>query len=243
MRITFLIFAIFFSSHLFGQSEKIKERFRQLKPDLWLNIWDKENSDSKINIDTLSYDDIPKYLDFRGTVVEALRWKDNASEKILVQTVTGQFNWKDYEENSKEYLIQDKSELYVYLFEQKQNDNKFNVSWKIYDYTECFGVDWFTGFIPKATTITDLDQDGITEITVPYVLICRGGMDPGVMKIIMYEDEVKYALRGSTMLMCESKDSYGGENSASENLKINALFLNFLTQRWNVHKCEKGRFY
>src|SRR5690606_3137542 len=200
------------------------------------------NSDTKMNIDTLSYDDIPKYLEFRGTVVEALRWKDNASEKILVQTVTGQFNWKDYEENSKEYMIQDKSELYVYLFEQKQNDNKFNFSWKIYDYTECFGVDWFTGFIPKATTITDLDKDGITEITIPYVLICRGGMDPGVMKIIMYEDGIKYALRGSTMLMCESKNPYGGENSASENLKTQPLFQNLLNQRWNVHKCEKGRF-
>src|SRR5690606_9917507 len=190
MRIIFFIFTLFFTSHLFAQSEKTKDRFRQLKPDLWLNIWDKENSDTKMNIDTLSYDDIPKYLEFRGTVVEALRWKDNASEKILVQTVTGQFNWKDYEENSKEYMIQDKSELYVYLFEQKQNDNKFNFSWKIYDYTECFGVDWFTGFIPKATTITDLDKDGITEITIPYVLICRGGMDPGVMKIIMYEDGI-----------------------------------------------------
>lgn len=230
--------------HFFGQSNKTKERFRELKASVWLGIWDKENSDSKIKIDTLSYDDIPKYIDFRGTVVEALKWNDAVSEKILIQTVTGQFNWKDYEENSKNYMIQDKSELYAYLFEKKHNEDKFNFSWKIYDYKECFGVDWFTGFIPKATTITDINKDGITEITIPYVLICRGGMDPGTMKIIMYENGVKYALRGLTMVGgCEGQYSYGGEYLASDNLKSSKSFMSFLTKRWNTHKCEKGRFY
>ena len=46
---------------------------------------------------------------------------------------------------------------------------------------------------------------GVAEISIPYVSICRGGMDPGVMKIIMYEGSTKYALRGSTMLMCKSE--------------------------------------
>lgn len=243
MKTIFLVFTLLLSGYSFGQAIQLKEQSNQLKPELWLGIWDKKNSASKINIDTLSYDDIPKYLDFRGTVVEALRWTDEASEKILVQTITGQFNRKDYEENSKEFLIQDKSELYVYLFERKESGDKFNISWKIHDFTECFGVDLFTGFIPKATTITDIDNDGITEVTVPYVLICRGGMDPGTMKIIMYEGSEKYALRGSTMIACDGENPYGGKNSASENLNSNAVFLNFLNKRWDSHKCEKDRFY
>jgi len=244
MKYALLFCFLFMTHHFFGQSNETEKKFRQLKPDVWLGIWDKENSESKIKIDTLSYDDIPKYLDFRGIVVEALKWKDNVSEKILVQTVTGQFNWKNYEENSLDYMIQNKSELYAYLFEKRHNENKFNFSWKIYDYTECFGVDWFTGFVPKGTTITDVNKDGITEITIPYVLICRGGMDPGTMKIIMYENRTKYALRGSTMLGgCDGQFSYGGEYSASDNLKPNRLFMNFLTKRWNIHKCENGRYY
>ena len=99
----------------FGQTESHKEKFRQLEPDIWLGIWDKENSDKSIKVDTLSYDDIPKTIDYRGTVVETLRWSDSNGENILIQTVTGHFTWKDYDKDSTNFMIQDKSELYAYL--------------------------------------------------------------------------------------------------------------------------------
>jgi hypothetical protein len=236
------IFLIAFSFG-FGQSKSHSDKFRKLEPDVWLGIWDKPNSESTLKIDTLFYDEIPKNLDFKGTVVEALKWKDALGENILIQTVTGHFSWKDYEENSKSYMLQDKSELYAYLFRKTNSESEFVRVWKVYDFNKCYGVDWFTGFIPKATTITDVNNNGISEITLPYVLICRGGMDPGEMKIIMYEENTKYALRGSTMLMCKSENPYGGEYSSSENLKNNTIFLNFLVKRWNIHKCENGKYY
>lgn len=237
------ILLLLLSQLTLAQSQEHQEKFRQLEPDLWLGIWDKIHSSNSIKIDTLSYDDIPKSLDFRGTVVEALRWTDTNGVNLLIQTVTGQFNWKDYDENSLDYTLQDKSELYAYLFQKNDTDKEYQKVWRVYDYTECFGVDWFTGFIPKATTITDVDQDGVAEVSLPYVLICRGGVDPGVMKIIMYEGGTKYALRGSTMLMCDSDLSFGGEYKPSENLKNNKIFLDFLHQHWERNKCERGRFY
>ena len=228
---------------VYGQTENHKKIFRQLEPDVWLGIWDSKNSSKSIKIDTLSYDEIPKYLDFRGTVVEAIKWTDSLGENILIQSVTGHFTWKDYDKDSTDYMIQDKSELYAYLFQKKKNETTFSRAWKIYDYTECFGVDWFTGFIPKATTVTDLNNDGVSEICLPYVSICRGGMDPGTMKIIMYEGNTKFALRGSTMLMCGSEHPYGGEFTPSENLKENKTFMDFLTKRWNSNRCEEGKYY
>ncbi len=237
------IFILIIPNLCFGQTKNHKEKFRLLEPDICLGIWDKENSSESIKVDTLNYDDISKAIDFRGTVVEALKWTDSSGENILIQTVTGHFTWKDYDEDSTDYLIQDKSELYAYLFQKCKSDKEFKRKWRVYDYTECFGVDWFTGFVPKATTITDLDNDGIIEISLPYVSICRGGMDPGIMKIILYEGNTKYALRGSTMLMCGSENPYGGEFTASENLKTNQIFENFLTEHWNRNKCEEGKFY
>jgi len=237
-----LLFLII-SQFSFGQTEEHKERIRQLEPDIWMNIWDKENSTKTIQIDSLSYDDIPKTLDFRGTVIEALKWTDSGDDNILILTITGHFNWKDYGKDSTDYILQDKSELYAYLFQKSKFDNDYKRKWRVYDYTECFGVDWFTGFVPKATTITDLDDDGIAEITLPYVSICRGGMDPGEMKIIMYEDSIKYALRGSTMLMCESGYPYGGEYKPSDNLKNNSTFFEFLKTHWDRNKCEDGKYY
>lgn len=234
------ILLILICNSVFGQDQTNSEKFRQLEPDVLLGIWDQENSDKSIKIDSLSYDDIPKYLDFRGIVVEVLKWTDHLGENILVQSVTGQFNWKDYNKDSTNYMIQDKSELYAYLFQKKKGEKEFTKKWKVYDYTECFGVDLYTGFIQKATTITDVNNDGITEISIPYVLICRGGIDPGVMKIIMYENNTKYALKGSTMF-CIGERSFGGEFKPSENLVNNKKLKDFLTKRWNIHKCENKR--
>ncbi|WP_196889424.1 M949_RS01915 family surface polysaccharide biosynthesis protein [Aureivirga sp. CE67] len=231
------ILILIISLFSFGQTEK------DLVPELRLEIWDKENSDNSIKIETLIYDEIPKYIDFRGTVVQALKWTDSNGENILIQTITGAFDWKDYEENSTNYTIQDKSELYAYLFQKRASDKEFRRKWRVYDYTECYGVDWFTGFIPKATTITDLDKDGVSEITLPYVSICRGGVDPGRMKIIMYEGGTKYALRGSTMLMCKSEHPFGGDFKPSENLKNKKVFSKFLIEHWDRNKCENRKYY
>lgn len=243
MRYISTIILLLLANLILGQTNSQQEKFSLLEPDVRLGIWDKKNSDKSIMIDTISYDEIPKYLDFRGTVVEALKWSDSMGEYILIQAVTGHFNWKEYDKDSANYILQDKSELYAYLFQNTNADHTFKLKWRMYDYTECFGVDWYTGFVPQATTITDLDNDGTTEVSIPYVLICRGGMDPGVMKIIMYEGSTKYSLRGSTTLMCDSQHPYGGEFTPSDNLKDQSIFLDFLTKHWNSNKCENGKYY
>ncbi|ADV50065.1 hypothetical protein I2486_13615 [Cellulophaga sp. E16_2] len=240
MKSIITLFFITITSITIAQSETHLEKISTLEPDLWLGIWDSANSSTKIKIDTLSYDDIPKTLDFRGTVVEALHWEDALGNNILIQTVTGHFNWKDYEDNGTDYMVQDKAELYAYLFTKKKGESTYQRKWKIYDYTACFGVDWHIGFLAKATTITDIDEDGISEISIPYLVVCRGGMDPSSLKIIMYEDNEKYALRGETMIMCGSEDSYGGDFTMSDTVQNNTSFKNFLVQRWDSTKCEDG---
>lgn len=239
-----LLFAVVPEMVAGQSSDRKQDDFKTLKASIWLHIWDRDSSDKSLKVDTIGYDDIPKYLDFRGTVVEALKWTDKLGDNILVLSVTGWFPWKDYDkEDSTIYMLQDKWELYAYLFRKGANEVNFRRAWKVYDYNECFGVDWFAGFIPNATTITDLDDDGIAEVSMPYVLICRGGVDPGTMKIIMYEGNEKYALRGETLIMCDTEFPYGGKYVQSENLTKEKDFKNFLIQRWNRYKCENGRFY
>ena len=243
MKIFITLLILIATSFSFAQSEENIEKFRALEPNVWLGIWDKENSSDSIKIDTLSYDEIPKSIDFKGTVVEALKWTDANGENILIQTVTGYFTWKDYEENSKDYMFQDKAELYAYLYVKSNAEQEYKKKWRVYDYIECYGVDMFIGFVPKATTITDLDNDGISEIAIPYVSMCRGGMDPGILKIIMFEENTKYALRGSTMIMCGREAPYGGEYEASSNLEQKPSFNDFLKKNWDRNKCEEGKYY
>lgn len=230
------------SLNLFSQEKSDSEILKNTKPSYFIGIWDEKNSEKSLKISKLSYDEIPKDLDFRGTVIEALKWSDYNGDNILIQSLSGQFDWKDYEKNSKQYMLQDKSEIYAYLFIKGKDNESYKLKWRLYDYNECFGVDWFTGFIKSSTTITDLNNNGIAEISMPYILVCRGGLDPGNMKIIMYEGNVKYALRGETMICLGENNSYGGNYKSSENLENQKEFKDFLLNKWRSEKCENGRF-
>lgn len=231
MKSIYLIFMFGFIATCLGQTKLDRKHFEQLEAQISMGTWDNTHSDINLKVQLLGYNFIPKALDFRGTVVEALKWSDLVGEKILIQTVTGRFDTTDDSDD-----METKSELYVYLFEKKRGETKYSLTWRIYDFTVCFGVDMETGFIPKSTTITDLNLDGIAEITVAYYLICRGGMDPAPMKIIMYDKEAKYVLRGETKLYGHAENldnaSYGGSYTASQNLTENKLFENFMKARW-----------
>lgn len=233
---------LFLSLNLFCQKKSDSEILKIIKPSYFIGVLDEKKSEKFFKISKLSYDEIPKYLDFRGTVVEALKWSDTNGDNILVQSSSGIFNWKDNKKNSKQYSLQDKSEIFAYLFIKEKDDEFYKLKWRLYDYNECFGVDWFTGFIENSTTITDLNSNGIAEVSMPYVLICRGGLDPGNMKIVMYEGNVKYALRGETMICLGEKNSYGGDYKLSENLEYQKELKEFLQNKWNSEKCENGRF-
>lgn len=243
MKILVFLLLSLLSNFVFSQKQSDQSKMRAIKPKIQLDIIDFENCYKEIVVERISYDEIPKNIDFRGTVVESTKWSDILGENILIQTVSGQFKWKDYLDGSNEYDLQDKSELHAYLFRKERNSKTFKPVWKIYDYMECYGVDWFTGFIPHATTITDQDRDGVSEISIPYVLICRGDVSPGVMKIIMYENKDKYALRGTTMTFCSDQNKTDGIFKPSNNLPKDSVFYAFLENRWEEHKCENQRFY
>lgn len=232
-----ILFSFIISNSLFSQS--VSEKEDALFAEVPLGIWDASSSESSFKIDTLMYDEIPKDLNFRGTVVTTLNWEDGQGEKILILSKSGSFDWKDFEESpSTGFTIQDKSELFAYLFLKPSGSHFYKKLWRMYDFTECFGVDMYAGFKSTATTITDLDKDGIAEVAIPYVLFCRGGMDPGIMKIIMYEGNTKYALRGETTICRDGEVLYGGEYKADDLTIKNDVFHDFLKQRWETHKCE-----
>lgn len=68
--------------------------------------------------------------------------------------------------------------------------------WTVLDYVDCPDLDVDGNFFYKAITVTDLNHDGLAEVTLPYHLFCGGGVDSHTMKVIMREGVLKYAVRG-----------------------------------------------
>lgn len=195
---------------------------------------------------------IPKKIKYSGSPVETWKWKDSLGENWLILSTSENV----VNENSGEQT----KRLFAYHYCKK--DTGYRVLWKLNDMIRECPVDITVAFIKGTTSITDLDKDGIAETTILYKLACRGDVSPANMKLIMHEDSVKYALRGSmwspltsdnpetAVLPVTEKDmnletlpgykgtddeyykEYGRYKTEKEFVKAPASFLSFARRQW-----------
>jgi hypothetical protein len=110
--------------------------------------------------------------------------------------------------------------------------------WTIKDGVDCPGLDGEAQFLRKGVTVTDLDGNGVAEVTVPYSIFCGGGVDPAVLKVILRQGDTKLALRGETELRFKGQAPMGGKNTPDKALLLpeNAVFKQHLDKVWKQVK-------
>lgn len=89
------------------------------------------------------------------------------------------------------------TDYYVYHFSIV--NSSVVLKWKIRDYVKDCDFDTRFRFIDNALSITDLNNNGVKEIWIMYSLGCRSDVSPDELKLIMYEGDTKYAIRGYTL--------------------------------------------
>ncbi len=226
MRILFVIIIICIQTLTYAQQTTLRDKEESMKSTLWLSISDFKNSTLKL--DSIGFGEIPKEIEYRGIVVEALKWADSSGTNILLLTQTGGFNFKDTTGE-----INAKAEINAYLFTKKKSEKTYSRLWKLYDLVVCFGVDMYAGFYQRGLTITDIDKDGFAEITFIYKLSCRGDVSPATQKLILYEKTDKYAMRGETLIRAGNPKINNKNNfTPDDKLKTKTDFFEFAKKRW-----------
>jgi hypothetical protein len=95
-------------------------------------------------------------------------------------------------------------------------------------------------FHDAARAVTDLDGDGIAEVTFAYELACRSDVSPSTYKLLLLEGGTKYILRGETTV--DPGDGViGGKFTADpEEAKWPAPFLAAAKRLWDATKKDLG---
>lgn len=145
--------------------------------------------------------DIPATIKVKGTVQEVWKWSDNLGENILITSAIA-----PHDEQSKDGEEGQSAEIHAFHYTKKDGD--YTQVWMMHDAEKLCPVDITCDFIPGSSTITDLDKDGIAEIKVQYSVACRGDVSPATMKLIMYENGVKFALRGNMWIPYSPDSKY-----------------------------------
>lgn len=166
---------------------------------------------------------LPEGVTVRGSKLErALTFHDKAGTHYVVFSSTAKGNQSAY--------------LYVddWLIAGKAKPvSKLPVR-DMVDPCEMGGID--VRFHDAATAVTDLDHDGLAELTFSYELACRSDVSPATYKLLVIEDGAKLILRGTTRVDDDGKGAVlGGEFTPDPApAKWPTAFLEHAKQRWNA---------
>jgi hypothetical protein len=160
---------------------------------------------------------LPKGIKYEGKIKSAVRFTDKAGDNIVITTETGIYNNAKFkhENEGKD------AELFAYHFIIKNDSVK--QTWKVYDFISDCPFDLEVSFIKNTFQVTDLNKDGVAEIWLMYTAACRSDVSPVDTKIIMYQAQQKYAMRGQNRVQVGT-DEQGNEQYLGGEYKLDPAF-------------------
>jgi hypothetical protein len=166
-----------------------------------------------------------------GNIKQFMRWTDHLGDNYLILTVTDKIKTAVKKSRSGKDCNDgcvDK-ELYAYHFIGKDS-----LLWKLADFEKACEFDNIVEFRKGATTITDLDNNGLAEVWIMYSTTCTSDISPRTLKLIMYEGNKKYAIRGTSQPSKNMTDEkFGGKfNPDKEFDGLPQSFKDFARNLW-----------
>ena len=187
----------------------------------------------QISVSQLDLTKLPKGIKYEGKIKSAVRWFDSLGDNVVILTETGIYRSKKYthENDSRD------AELFAYHFIVK-NDSA-SLAWRVYDFISDCTESIEASFIKNSFQVTDLDSNGVAEIWLMYKTVCHGDVSPCTMKIIMYQGNQKFAMRGENKV-CVGIDDKGNYLYHGGEYKFDLAFANgpkafleFAKKLWN----------
>jgi len=177
----------------------------------------------------------------KGNIVKVSRYEDRTGSNLIILTETDVESRPD--PGDRENTLRSK-ELYARRYVCGEDREDMKMAWQVTDFVrDCWLYEIAVSFVGDAFRITDLNDDGLSEVWMTYTLACRGEPSPMTMKIIMYEGDHKYAIRGlSRSLVADfgdpEKNEYAGGDYVADAAFDSAppAFLDFANELWKKYK-------
>lgn len=155
---------------------------------------------ARFNIRRLNAGELPTTIKFKGDLYQAWQWQDSLGDNLLITSqATATYSTKPGEEEGAAATL--------HAFHYLNKPEGYTLLWQLHDGVEACPVDLSCQYI-DSVQITDLDGNGIAETGLLYKTACRGDVSPAYMKLIMHEDNRKYALRGNMWVKLNPADSF-----------------------------------
>ncbi|MET4108443.1 M949_RS01915 family surface polysaccharide biosynthesis protein [Hymenobacter sp. UYP22] len=160
------------------------------------------DADNVVRVQDLPLNQLPAGVPRQpGRVLELKQWTDQNGLNLLVLTRTPVRDDPPQPDGPEEAQSVD---MYARQYVQRAGQRQWQELWHLQDGVAGCPFDLGLGPVPGATSVTDLDADGLTETTLLYSLTCTSDVSPATLKLILHEGKAKYALRGYTVVQYDS---------------------------------------
>jgi len=199
-----------------------------------------EDENFVLTVQKIDSTQFPASIKYEGFIKNAVRWKDKSGDNIVLTSETG-----IYRNEKLKHEFEDSSDAELYAYHFTLSNNKASQTWRVKDFIADCPVDITASFVKNTFKITDLNKNGIAEVWLMYKTVCHGDVSPSNMKIIMYEGNNKYAMRGENKVQVGSdvndKASFiGGEFKLDANFKNGPkVFKEYAQNLWKENLIEK----
>jgi len=162
---------------------------------------------SQNKIKTLSSDisKLSKEIKYNGKLKEIVSWTEPSGEYIAIISKSEESKKinadAEMEEKTKQVFA------VCYLIKKDSVIQK----WKVFDQLTNCPFDITVTFIQNSFQVTDLNNDGVGEVWMLYKLVCRSDVSPSDMKLIMYQGQQKFAMRGKNKVKMSEAEYFGGD--------------------------------
>lgn len=158
-----------------------------------------------------------------GKVERWVSWQDSRGDNVAV------FSQETKEKARKDGERLVSKSLYVTVFSGK--DGRMKRVREVRELANACLFDLTNEVRETSVGVTDLDSDGVGELTFAYVTGCRSDVSPLAMKLLLLEGADKHILRGTTRVNLGAEQA-GGEFKAEFGKKAPPAFLEHASKVW-----------
>ncbi|KJK07239.1 M949_RS01915 family surface polysaccharide biosynthesis protein [Pseudomonas alkylphenolica] len=161
--------------------------------------------------------------------VQAVHYRDREGEALLVLSRND-----DQVRDAESGEDLDRVLLTATLYGRAAGNDEFKARWKIEHETDCSGLDLDVGFYTDVSGASDLNSDGVAELTVASHAFCGGGVDSHELRVELREGQARYAIVGQSLITPPGEAPFGGEREDSPSLQsAPAVLRGHLDSVWN----------
>lgn len=152
---------------------------------------------AQIKTTRLTKAELATTVTYRGRLVEALQWTDKAGQHLVV---TAETDIQPASTENGEPADPDAKSKGLFAHHFVVTGGQPTQTWLVTDGQKACPLDLTARFAKNSLQVTDVNQDGTGEVWLVYKTACRGDVSPQTMKIIMYQGDQKFAMRGEEKL-------------------------------------------